>query len=294
MRKFALCLPILALSACSAFEQPFVQSGNHNASGHYSTGCAPVSCAPGQSYSVAGTSHQNAYHAGGDFHGGANARHWPDMNRIPAYESGGSVHINPTGFGHHGHGGYGVPQVQGQAQGYGYGYNYGQPPHLRGLYGPKRGNFYGTLGGVMYDTDADSFGLEGRIGYDSGRIFGAEIEGSLGLIDETSVLPSAVGPIDVEGGFDYNVAAFALARLPLSKRFTLHARGGYDFRDISVTATAQDGTSATASESLDGFAYGVGAEYALTPRDGLRLDFTRYDNDIGASESVSASYTRKF
>jgi len=45
---------------------------------------------------------------------------------------------------------------------------------------------------------------------------------------------------------------------------------------------------------LDGIAYGIGAEYALSPVSGLRLDLTEYDNEFGASQSVSASFTRKF
>ena len=305
MRKFALCLPILALSACSALEQPFLQSANGSASGHYNQGCAPVSCVSGQGYSVTSAPHQGLHHQGGyqqsgyhdsahhhsghyDGHNvnGGDAAFWPDMNLVPSYEGGGPVHINPTGFRHLGPSGYGAQFRPG--------YGYGQRPQLRGMYGAKLGHFYGTIGGVMYDTDADSFGIEGRIGYNSGRIFGAEVEGSLGLTDESSVVASAVGPIDVKAGFDYNFAAFGIARLPLSHRLSLHARGGYDFRDITAIGTAQDGTSATISQSLDGLAYGVGAEYALSPRDGLRLDFTRYDNDIGASDSVSASYTRKF
>lgn len=275
-RSLILALPALALGACSAFEQPYLPSGAQASYGQYDQGCQPSACAPGQSYSVAAP-----------IGGNAGPDHWPDKQLIPNYEHGGPVHVNPTRHGYSGHGQqYGAQHAQG--------YGAGQPPHLRGLRGQKQGHFYGTVGGVMYDTDVDSFGLEGRLGYDSGRIFGAEVEGSVGVIDEKDTATSAIGPINTKAGFDYNLAAFALARLPLSERFSLHARGGYDVRELSVKATAADGTSATVSEKLDGFAYGVGAEYALSPRDGLRLDLTRYDNEFGASDSVSASYTRKF
>lgn len=268
MRNFIIALPILALTACSAFEQPYVTHSTGTDYGQYNQGCSAGTCAPGQSYSVAQHGHQ-----------AEKSNHWPDQKLVAGYESGGPVHVNPTG---HGHNNFGAPKA--------HGYGYGQPPHLRGLRGPKRGNFYGTLGGVMYDTDIDSFGLEGRLGYDSGRILGAEIEGSVGLFDEKE----RISDVDVKTGFDYNVAAFAVARLPLSHRFSVHARGGYDFRSLSSEGTDDFGGSAQADLDLDGFAYGIGAEYALTPRDGLRLDLTSYDNDFGASESVSASYTRKF
>ena len=110
MRKFALCLPIIALSACSALEQPFLKSANGSASGHYNQGCVPVSCATGYGYSAAGAPHQSYYQQGGfqhDFHqhnghhqGGYNlnggAGYWPDTGLVPAYESASPVHVNPT------------------------------------------------------------------------------------------------------------------------------------------------------------------------------------------------------
>ncbi len=276
MRHYILALPILALSACSAIEQPYLASQTGSSYGVYDSGCSAGTCAPGQSYAVAGQNH-NAF-------GNANPNHWPDQNLVAGYEHGGKgpVHVNPTG---HGHYGQGVPHAGA----------YGQPPYLRGLRGQSRGNFYGTLGGVMYDTDIDSFGLEGRLGYDSGRrllgaSYGAELEGSLGILDEKDV----DGDITTKGGFDYNVAAFAVARRSLTPRLSVHGRLGYDFRQLSVKAEDLDGNTGKVELDLDGIAYGIGAEYALSPVSGLRLDLTEYDNEFGASQSVSASFTRKF
>jgi len=275
MRNYFLALPILSLSACSALEQPYVGHTSDSNFGQYDQGCSAGACAPGQSYSVAGHPHHAHDSAIGS------VSHWPDKNLVPAYEHGGAygqgpVHVNPAG--------YGPQYVQG----------FGAAPHLRGLRGPMRGNFYGTLGGVMYDTDLDSFGLEGRVGYDSGRIFGAEIEGSIGLLDEKETIEALGSTIDLKTGIDYNIAAFGLARLPVTPRLSLHARGGYDFR--SLTSFGQDdlGNSAEVELDLDGFAYGIGGEYGLSPRSALRVDLTRYDNEFGATESVSASYVRKF
>jgi len=277
-RNFILTLPILALSACSVIEQPFLENGlvSDSAYGQYDQGCSAGTCAPGQSYSVAGP--QNSH---------ANPNQWSQNggHGQAGYNQGaygqGPTHVNPMGNGQYGQ------QYGGQHnQGYGAGHASG----LRGARGQRGGNFYGTIGGVWYDTDIDSYGLEGRLGYDSGRILGAEIEGSVGLIDDNDTF----GDVRVKSEFDYNVAAFALARLPLSERFSVHVRGGYDFRQLSVEATDDLGGTAEADLDLDGFAYGIGAEYALSPRSGLRLDFTSYDNNIGASESVSASFVRKF
>lgn len=270
MRHYILALPILALSACSILEQPNIPNNTGANSGQYSQGCSTGACAPGQSYSVAGQ-HQSA-----QTHQGANQGAWSGQNG-GAYGQG-PVHVNPTG---HGQNGYRAHQAAG----------YGQPPHLRGSRGQKRGHFYGTIGGVLHDVDLDSYGIEGRLGYNSGRYLGAEIEGSIGLIDDNDTIQG----FDVESRFDYNVAAFAVARLPLGNRFSLHARGGYDFREFSIEAEAPDGTLIDESIDLDGFAYGFGAEYALSPRSGLRLDYTEYRGGSGlGAESVSASFTRKF
>jgi len=42
----------------------------------------------------------------------------------------------------------------------------------------------------------------------------------------------------------------------------------------------------------DNIAYGGGAEFALTPKDGIRVDYTRYEG-LNA-DSVALSYARKF
>lgn len=278
MRKLVYVLPAVLISACSVIDQPYLPSdagysgGTQYAQGQYG-GCASGACASGQGYSVAaqGSGQQGAY-----------------QNRSA---HGAPVHVNPTGYGQ----GYQGAGYQGAGYGAGPRAGYGVPA-LRGTRG-RRGNaggFYGTLGGVLYDTDIDSFGLEGRIGYDSGRIFGAEVEGSIGIIDEDDTVSSANGPVELESGFDYNVAAFAVARWPLTQRLSLHTRAGYDFREITVEGEDSQGNTAEASADLDGFAFGVGAQYLFSPRSGLRIDYTSYDNDIGEAESLSASYVRKF
>lgn len=129
------------------------------------------------------------------------------------------------------------------------------------------------------------------------------MEASVGVIDDSSsdvqIVQGSEVTIDNDISGDYNVAAFAVARLPVGKRFSLHARGGYDFRSIgfkqSLLVDDQLVDSDEESVNLDGFAYGVGAEYALSPRSGLRLDYTEYRGGSGlGTESVSASFTRKF
>ena len=180
---------------------------------------------------------------------------------------------------------------------------YGVPaygaPQLRGLRRDHKPYAYGTLGLVSYDVDTDLVGLQGRVGYQPHPIFGAELEASVGIVDEdvsaqlqTEELPNARGDFMVDSQF----AAFATARAPLGDRFSVLGRVGYHATDIGIELT--DGTTrANVGEAVDGLAYGVGAEYALSPRSSLRADYTGYEFDSSTNQgfdSVSLGYLRKF
>jgi opacity protein-like surface antigen len=281
MHKFFLSVSAILLGACSFIEQPYKDQrplkNIVHSHGNYAPCHVPNPCMAGQGYSVAAS--QNIH-----------------PNFMPYNMSPPPMHsLTPTYIGP-------VPPAAQHPQ---YGsqqyHNYGQngygphTPHLRGMHNSKPATLYGTLGGVLYNEDIDVFGIEGRLGYDSGGIFGAELEGSFGVVSENKTVDNAlIGDVKIDTGFNYNVAAFALARLPVSPRFSVHGRAGYDFRRLTVDGTAEDGTFVSRSSNLDGVAYGAGAEYALTPYSGLRFDLTRYENDIGRNNSISASFTRKF
>ena len=168
---------------------------------------------------------------------------------------------------------------------------YGHSPKLRGSYGHKasHGYRYGNLGVVNYDEGTDSYGIQARLGYQSSGILGAEVEGSFGVSDNEDV----VGATTVESGVDYSVGAFARAKLPLAKGFSVHARGGYHLTGVSADAETA-GVTTEFSDDLDGFAYGAGAEYAFSPRSAVRLDYTRYEADNGDMDAISVGYSRKF
>jgi len=47
-----------------------------------------------------------------------------------------------------------------------------------------------------------------------------------------------------------------------------------------VSAEADDGTAMISNaEAFDGFAYGAGAEFNVSERDSIRVDYTRYEYD---------------
>lgn len=309
MRRLLLAFPILTLSACSFFESPQVKPyGVHAQNEHYQHGytynnnaqnCVWTPCPQRPDFPVAGQGHILAnpvphrhYHSPPSSYAlrrpsyldqtvccsnahqyqKANPHQLRGMHRPPAYNTAGTA-----GFG------LGPQDV------------YRRAPQLRRKQNQRREGYYSTLGSVLYDDDSEFFGLEGRVGYDTGRVFGLELEGSVGIVDEEKIVNEpSIGDVDLNINSNYNVAVFAVGRLPVSSQLSVHGRAGYDVRQLRVDGTAEDGTSATVNGRLNGFAFGAGAEYALSEHSGLRFDVTRYNNTVGSIESVSASFSHKF
>lgn len=167
------------------------------------------------------------------------------------------------------------------------------PGGLRGKHKLKDAYTYGTLGGVMYDVDSEQYGVQGRLGYQSALPFGAEVEGSFGLTDDSADVVNATGAAVLDQKIDYQLAAFALGRLPVLEKVNLLGRLGYHTTEISETETDILG-AVERSYSTDGLAYGVGAEYNLSPRTSIRADYTVYDFDGPDADAVSLSVLRKF
>lgn len=262
-RILILSSAAIVLSGCS-----LNQTGSHfgySHSSHAQSGaygynnCGSGNCAPNNSYSVADN---NTYQHAGQY--GA-----PQQPSAHAYGS----------------------QVQGHLAHGNQGYGYGQIPHLRGAYGSRaqRGYKYGTLGGVLYDTDVDMAGIQGRLGFQSSKYFGAEAEGSIGLISHKERL----GTADLKSNIDYSLAAFVRGVVPVSQRLNIFSRAGYHVTGIDASLSNST-TTINDSGSFDGFAYGGGVEYALNPRDAIRFDYTRYDLGPVDAESLAMSYARKF
>ena len=272
-RILLLASSAIILSGCSLLSNAPYSDANHQthpqSSSYSHSNCVTSNCVPGSTYSVG---------------------HVPEPYAHSNY-----AHSEPQQPSHYAYG----SQVQNhaahapqQGQDYGYqNYGYNSAPQLRGAYGaaPRRGYKYGNLGAVAYDLGSDIYGLQGRLGYQTANYLGAEVEGSFGVVSETDT----VGALELKAGVDYSVGAFLRGVLPLSERINVFARGGYHATKIG--GSLSDGVDTIdGSETADGFAYGAGAEYALNPRDSLRLDYTRYDLGPGDTESLSFAYARKF
>lgn len=147
--------------------------------------------------------------------------------------------------------------------------------------------------------------ITGRLGYRVMDFLAIEGEAGFGLGGDSfsQAVPVTVAPvgtvnIDTDVDVDINTygAVFARGILPVGEQFEVFVRGGYGVAKAEASAVgtvaALPGFSATASasEKANDFAYGVGAQFNMTDRHGIRLDYT----GIGDFQIVSVSYAINF
>ena len=147
---------------------------------------------------------------------------------------------------------------------------------------------YGELGVIAYDDDLS--GIEAKLGYNFNKYFGVEAQGSLGTNRESETFSFPPDFVTVGVKVDYSVAAFAVARLPLSKNFQIFARGG--LHNTQVSAEIEDNVIPNFNETATGFAVGGGVQYNFDKKNGIRLEYTYLDG-VDADTS-SLAYVRKF
>jgi len=143
--------------------------------------------------------------------------------------------------------------------------------------------------------------LTGRLGYRLNKYFALEGEAGFGLggDDFAESLPidvlGNIVNVDADIGLDVQnyYIGFARGILPISDQFEVFIRGGYGTAsaDADVTASVSGLTaSGSASESVNGFAYGLGGQFNFTKKDGIRLDYSQFDE----TNIVSLTYARQF
>ena len=257
--SFALLIPAALMTGCSMAGTGDYFADTYAPLQDAQYGCGG-NCAPDNSYPVAQP---------GNGHAGHHGVQTPD-----AHAYGQSVQ---------GHRGYHAPA-------------YAAGPHgLRGMHKVKQSYAYGDLGVVNYEAGEELLGIQGRLGYQTASVFGAELEGSLGLSSVNDNVVIGPDTFDTDLKVRNSIAGFALARVPVSQKLNLISRVGYHKTslglDIVDTVTGAEGE---ADFSTDGFAYGMGAEYALSPRTSIRADYTVYDYDGPDADAISLAIARKF
>ena len=147
----------------------------------------------------------------------------------------------------------------------------------------------GSIGYTQLDTDGGDLGaVTGRVGYDFTRNFGVEGEASIGVKDDDITFAGVDGKLE----HDWDAAAYGVAKLPINENLELFGRLGYG--TTSATASVAGATASADGESVN---YGVGANYFIDGRNGIRADWTRRDfRDDGAGEAdtYGLSFVRRF
>jgi len=144
--------------------------------------------------------------------------------------------------------------------------------------------------------------ITGRIGYRFNDYI--SVEGDLGFglggDDFSEVIPvnTALGAVDIDADVSLDInnyfGAFVKGSLPLGDQFEVFARGGYGAAEAEadITASALGFTaSASESETVDDFAFGVGAQYDFNRDNGLRFDYSSIGGD---ADLISLTYVRRF
>ena len=153
---------------------------------------------------------------------------------------------------------------------------------------------YATVGYTSFDAKDSGVNIgaiTGRAGVQLHPNFAAEGELSFGVQDDDV---REMG-VDVNIKHRFDVAAYGVAILPLGERAQLFARLGFGHTEIEAKGSAP---GSTVTVSLDGksWNYGVGGQYFIDGKNGVRADWTRRDftEDQGNIDVYSISYVRRF
>jgi outer membrane immunogenic protein len=150
-------------------------------------------------------------------------------------------------------------------------------------------SFYGTLGYAGLTGNHTDLGeIQGRLGARFGQYLGVEGEVGAGVKGDKVNVDGVEGKLKLQN----QEAIYGVGFLPLSPQVDLLARVGYGYTRVKASAL---GTSA--SDSGDSWNYGVGAQYHLDAKNGVRADYTReeFQGSGGGGANVWAlAYSRRF
>ncbi|MBU1287215.1 MAG: porin family protein [Alphaproteobacteria bacterium] len=149
----------------------------------------------------------------------------------------------------------------------------------------QENGFYGTVGYGNYSADdADLGAIQLRGGYNFTEFLGAEIEGAIGVADESTTIAG----VDVNVELENSYGAYAVGRIPFSEKADVFGRVGYVSTEIKASA---GGFSASADD--DAAALGIGGNYYFAPSQGVRLGYTHMDYD-DSIDVIDIAYVLKF
>ena len=148
---------------------------------------------------------------------------------------------------------------------------------------------YGTLGYAGSRADgADTGAVQGRLGAKLTPHFGVEGELSGGVKDDNIDTNGVRSNIEQT----HSAAVYGVGFLPVTPNIDLLARVGYGNTQFKQTLAGVENKF-----DADSVNYGVGAQYKVDDKNGVRVDYTRQqfrDNDAADANVVSVGYARKF
>ncbi len=131
-----------------------------------------------------------------------------------------------------------------------------------------------------------------RAGADFGKYLGVEGEGSFGVADAAVSLAGASAKTHLNNAY----AGYFVGRYPIMPNGNLFARVGFGHIDAQQSASL-GGASASIRDGVDSLNYGAGGEYLFDGKNGLRIEYTRYDlrtDNAKDADTWSLSYVHKF
>jgi hypothetical protein len=131
-----------------------------------------------------------------------------------------------------------------------------------------------------------------RAGADFGKYLGVEGEGSFGVADAAVSLGGASAKTHLNNAY----AGYVVGRYPIMPNGNLFARVGYGHLDARQSVSA-GGSSLSVADGVDSLNYGAGGEYLFDGKNGLRIEYTRYDlrtDSAKDADTWSLSFVHKF
>lgn len=149
-----------------------------------------------------------------------------------------------------------------------------------------------SLGYTHYEgSGGGELGLiTGRYHYDFGKWIGAEAQISYGVDEEEVTTDAATADVSAKFGYGGFITLRQGWGLYGSDVFL---RGGYATQEIEADVTVEQG-SASATDDVDGVAYGAGTNLMFTPHFGLRLDYLAIEGDDSDVDTYSGSLVFRF
>ncbi len=148
---------------------------------------------------------------------------------------------------------------------------------------------YGSVGySAAREEGVDLGAIQGRLGYRFHPNLGVEGELAGGVKKDDTYVAGV--PVEVE--LNHQAALYGVGFLPIAPNADLYARVGYGTTELE--ASGPGGVSARGDGTS--WNYGVGGQYFLDEKNGLRADYTRHDftDDGGEADVWSVGYVRKF